>query len=280
MYTYSHAGAKANGLLSFVQITSSLLGLAQDLHHSPLAGPNPPRKNKQTPQGSARTTSVVDLEEFCEKHNEKLLPILADKYEYEQRKKEKLEEVKARLEFGKARKKTTRAQESTYSKSRTMSPRRQRRSRNPRHNPSVFTRLRRERSRSPRHEYKDKARREGTVFKRLRSRGRSTSVYSDNRQESSRYTKGHSESEDSEGGHWKSKSRRKKSSVEDDDLFQPWAAAKTERWAMPTWCHMIISTLTGNARVWFDDLPPESIDSYNDLREAFLKNYLQQKKVH
>ncbi|GJW19406.1 reverse transcriptase domain-containing protein [Tanacetum coccineum] len=43
-------------------------------------------------------------------------------------------------------------------------------------------------------------------------------------------------------------------------------------------CHMFNSTLTGNARVWFDDLPPESIDSYNDLREAFLKNYLQQKK--
>ncbi|GJW77037.1 reverse transcriptase domain-containing protein [Tanacetum coccineum] len=100
---------------------------------------------------------------------------------------------------------------------------------------------------------------------------------------------------------WKSKSRRKKSSVEDDDLSQPWvcaetdpftsqirhfdfpktrmpshvktyngsedpedhlkifqAAAKTERWAMPTWCHMFNSTLTGNARVWFDDLPPET----------------------
>ncbi|GKA82389.1 reverse transcriptase domain-containing protein [Tanacetum coccineum] len=41
---------------------------------------------------------------------------------------------------------------------------------------------------------------------------------------------------------------------------------------------MFNSTLTGNARVWFDDLPPKSIDSYNDLREAFLKNYLQQKK--
>ncbi|GJZ30547.1 hypothetical protein Tco_0575594 [Tanacetum coccineum] len=50
-------------------------------------------KDKQTPQGSARTTSAVDLEEFCEKHYDKLLPILADKYEYEQRKKEKLEEV-------------------------------------------------------------------------------------------------------------------------------------------------------------------------------------------
>nr|GEU50556.1 reverse transcriptase domain-containing protein [Tanacetum cinerariifolium] len=56
------------------------------------------------------------------------------------------------------------------------------------------------------------------------------------------------------------------------------AAAKTERWAMPTWCHMFNSILTGNARVWFDDLPKESIDSYDDLRKAFLENYLQQKK--
>ncbi|GJZ14928.1 hypothetical protein Tco_0550605 [Tanacetum coccineum] len=156
-------------------------------------------KNKQTPQGSVRTTSDADLEEFCKKHYEKLLPIMADK-----------------------------AQESAYSESRTVSPRRQRHSRSPRHNPSVFTRLRRERSRSSRHEYKDKARKEGTMFKRLGSRGRSTSVYSDNRHESSRYTKGHSESEDSEGGHWKSKSRRKKSSVEDDDLSQSWVYAETD----------------------------------------------------
>ncbi|GJS28309.1 reverse transcriptase domain-containing protein [Tanacetum coccineum] len=59
-------------------------------------------------------------------------------------------------------------------------------------------------------------------------------------------------------------------------IFQ--ATAKTERWAMPTWCHMFNSTLTGNARVWFDDLPQESIDSYDDLKKAFLENYLQQKK--
>ncbi|GKF29535.1 hypothetical protein Tco_0095877, partial [Tanacetum coccineum] len=86
------------------------------------------------------TTSAVDLEEFCEKHYEKLLPIMADKYGYEKRKKEKLEEVKARLDFGDNRKKSTRAQESAYSESRTISPRRQRHSRSPRHNPSVFTR--------------------------------------------------------------------------------------------------------------------------------------------
>ncbi|GKB00801.1 hypothetical protein Tco_0828794 [Tanacetum coccineum] len=161
------------------------------------------RGKQANPQGSARTTSVVDLEEFCEKHYKKLLPIMADKYEYEyeQRKKEKLEEVKARLDFGDAQKKSTRAQESAYSESRTMSPRRQRRSRSPRHNPSVFTRLRRKRSRSPRHEYKSKERRESTMFKRLESRGRSTSVHSDSHQESSRHTENHSESEDSEGGH-------------------------------------------------------------------------------
>nr|GEV49631.1 hypothetical protein [Tanacetum cinerariifolium] len=171
--------------------------------------------------------------------------------------------------------------------------------------------IRRERSRSPRQMAK-----EGGVFKRLGSRGKSVSARSDSyhQQSHSRYTKALSESEDSGGGH-------QKSSGEEDDLSQPWvceetnpftpriryfdfpktrmpshiktydgsedpqdhlkifqAAAKTERWAMPTWCHKFNSTLTGNARVWFDDLPPESIDTYHDLKKAFLKNYLQQKK--
>ncbi|GJZ16639.1 reverse transcriptase domain-containing protein [Tanacetum coccineum] len=47
---------------------------------------------------------------------------------------------------------------------------------------------------------------------------------------------------------------------------------------MPTWCHMFNSTLTGSARVWFDDLPLESVDSYDDLKKVFLANFLQQKK--
>ncbi|GJZ42351.1 reverse transcriptase domain-containing protein [Tanacetum coccineum] len=137
----------------------------------------------------------------------------------------------------------------------------------------------------------------------------------------SRTTSQYSESEDSERGHWKSKSRRQRSNTYEDDLSQPWtceernpftprirhfsltrtrmpshvkiydgsgdpedhlklfqSAAKTEGWAMPTWCHMFNSTLTGNARVWFDKLPKESIDSYEDLRTAFRENYLQQTK--
>ncbi|GJV89719.1 reverse transcriptase domain-containing protein [Tanacetum coccineum] len=47
---------------------------------------------------------------------------------------------------------------------------------------------------------------------------------------------------------------------------------------MPTWCHMFNSTLTGSARIWLDDLPLESVDSYDDLKKAFLANFLQQKK--
>ncbi|GJX29012.1 reverse transcriptase domain-containing protein [Tanacetum coccineum] len=56
------------------------------------------------------------------------------------------------------------------------------------------------------------------------------------------------------------------------------AAAQVERWAMPTWCHMFSSTLIGAARVWFDELPPESIDGYKDLKAAFLAYFMQQKK--
>ncbi|GKD67647.1 hypothetical protein Tco_1321737 [Tanacetum coccineum] len=59
-------------------------------------------------------------------------------------------------------------------------------------------------------------------------------------------------------------------------IFQ--TASKVERWAMPTWCHMFYSTLIGSTRLWFDELPPESIDSYIELRKAFIANFLQQKK--
>ncbi|GKD59510.1 reverse transcriptase domain-containing protein, partial [Tanacetum coccineum] len=125
----------------------------------------------------------------------------------------------------------------------------------------------------------------------------------------------------SEGGHWKSKSKRHKS-TDEDNLAVPWicekvdpfiprirnfkssqktrmpnnvktydgigdpedhvkffhAAAQVERWAMPTRYHMFNSTLIGAARVWFDELPPESIDGYKYLKAAFLGYFMQQKK--
>nr|GFA15531.1 reverse transcriptase domain-containing protein [Tanacetum cinerariifolium] len=49
-------------------------------------------------------------------------------------------------------------------------------------------------------------------------------------------------------------------------IFQ--AAAQVERWAIPTWCHMFNSTLIGAARVWFDELPPESIEETGRMKGA------------
>ncbi|GKD56817.1 hypothetical protein Tco_1290204, partial [Tanacetum coccineum] len=171
------------------------------------------------------------LQEYCDKNYNQLLPIIAAKFNKEKGKNKKLKGVKSRLNFDGS------SRTSRYSESRTMSTRE--------------------------HERRHK----------------------------SRYTEAFSESENSRGGHWKSRSKKKKPSREKDDLSQPWvckeidpftpiiryfdfpktrmpshiktydgsedpkdhlkifqAAAKTERWAMPTWCHMFNSALTGNAR--------------------------------
>ncbi|GJX93300.1 reverse transcriptase domain-containing protein [Tanacetum coccineum] len=101
------------------------------------------------------------------------------------------------------------------------------------------------------------------------------------------------------GGHWKSKSKRHKP-TDEDDLAVPWISEEADPFtprirnfkssrktripnneecrAMPTRCHMSIHILIEAARVWFDELPPESIDGYKDLKAAFLAYFMQQKK--
>ncbi|GKE25717.1 reverse transcriptase domain-containing protein [Tanacetum coccineum] len=64
----------------------------------------------------------------------------------------------------------------------------------------------------------------------------------------------------------------------EDHLKTFTTAAKVERCAMPTRCHMFNATLLGSARLWFNELLPESIDSFKDLRRNFLAHYLQQKR--
>nr|GEW18702.1 reverse transcriptase domain-containing protein [Tanacetum cinerariifolium] len=104
--------------------------------------------------------------------------------------------------------------------------------------------LRRDHSESPRK--RDPKRK--TVFKRLEKRvlhrlgdkGKSTFAYSND----SRRRSYHSSRRDTESCYQSSRSRE-----------------------------------TENTRVWFDDLPKESIDSYDELNEAFLENYLQQKNA-
>ncbi|GJS18833.1 hypothetical protein Tco_0413305 [Tanacetum coccineum] len=143
---------------------------------------------------------------------------------------DKLNAVKACLLYGNETGKNQRNhEESHYSESKTPTARTEpkmrhenRRPRSPKSVASVFKRLKRNRPPSPR----PRPRKEGGVFNKLGGKERSASARSDGRQSShekeievqprehhhrgtsSRETGGYSESEDSRGGHWKSKSRR------------------------------------------------------------------------
>ncbi|GJU35837.1 hypothetical protein Tco_1184191 [Tanacetum coccineum] len=93
----------------------------------------------------------------------------------------------------------TRAQKSAYSESRTISPRRQRRSRSPRHNPTSSL-VRRERTRFPRHEYKSKAMKGKYHVKRLEAETEHNPRHLPIAVRKAQVSKNHSESEDREGG--------------------------------------------------------------------------------
>ncbi|GKD84594.1 hypothetical protein Tco_1355748, partial [Tanacetum coccineum] len=104
--------------------------------------------------------SDAALQEYCDKNYNQLLPIMAEKFNREKEKSEKLKELKARLNF------------------------------------------------------------EGcSETSRLGSRGKSVSAHSDSysQHSHSRYTEALLESEDSEGGHSKSRSKKKKSCRDGDD---------------------------------------------------------------
>ncbi|GKA71362.1 reverse transcriptase domain-containing protein [Tanacetum coccineum] len=247
--------------------------------------------NEQVSQDSGGPITDEALREYCDKNYHQILPIIAEKSPRERGPERKT--VFKRLEKG------------------------------------VFHRLGDKEksvsahSRDSRHRSYNSSRRDTESYYQS-SRSRETECAFEkhhNKRASSRRMEALSESGSSAGGHWKSKPKKQKSSVE-DDLFQPWvceetdhftpriryfdfpktrmpshiktydgsedpedhlkiiqAAAKTERWAMPTWCHMFNSTLTGNARVWFDDLPQESIDSYDDLKKAFTEGNAEQQQT-
>ncbi|GJZ36406.1 reverse transcriptase domain-containing protein [Tanacetum coccineum] len=283
-------------------------------------------RGRSGPQGLEEPTPGEVLRELCDKNYHQLLSLISEKMQKEKEQQDKLNAVKARLLYGNETRKNQRNhEESHYSESKTPTARTEpkrrhgnRRSRSPTPVASVFKRLKQNRPPSPR----PRPRKEGAAIRvPTKMEIEVQPMKHHHRGTSSRETGEHSESEDSEGGHWKFKSRRHRSNTHEDDLSQPWtyeernpftprirhfnfprtrmpshvktydgsgdpedhlklfqAATKTERWAMPTWCHMFNSTLTRNARVWFDKLPRESIDSYEDLRTAFRENYLQQTK--
>ncbi|GJX62723.1 reverse transcriptase domain-containing protein [Tanacetum coccineum] len=57
-------------------------------------------------------------------------------------------------------------------------------------------------------------------------------------------------------------------------------AANSREWPMPVWCRMFQQTLDGSARGWFEILPPNSIDEWWRLREAFTTRYSTRKACY
>ncbi|GKE44265.1 hypothetical protein Tco_1471549, partial [Tanacetum coccineum] len=190
------------------------------------------RKGKGIPQenldGSA---SDAALREYCDKHLNQLLPILAEKMHQEKVQQEKLKAVKARLNFEEV---------SQHSESGTPSQRKDLRKRlGYKHVRSISgsPEPRRDRSESPRKKgdkekgmfaYSNNSRRRSyysssmdteSCYQSSCSRGAESAPKKNNgKRESLRKTKALSEGEDSVRGHWKSRSKRQKSSVEEDDL--------------------------------------------------------------
>ncbi|GJV09679.1 hypothetical protein Tco_1351220 [Tanacetum coccineum] len=160
--------------------------------------------------------SDVALREYCDKHYNQLLPILAEKMHQEKVQQEKLKAVKARHNF-----------EEGLQHSESGTPSRRRDLRKKLESKYVRSVLG---SPQPRHDRSESPRKRGlerkTVFKRLEKAVAETSkavtkvlaqeeqnllLKNSNKRESSRRTKAMSEGEDSAGGHWKSRSKKHKS---------------------------------------------------------------------
>ncbi|GJS19872.1 reverse transcriptase domain-containing protein [Tanacetum coccineum] len=247
---------------------------------------NPVGRGKEKSQENLNEpASDAALREFCDKNYNQLLPIIAEKMHQEKVQQEKLKAVKARLNF---------EETSQYSESVAPSRRRDVRKRLRPKDAHSWVIKRRVRphtlvvqgvshitaaTETPKAIIRVPDREERSLLLRGTMIEKHTHVREEGCQ------KVRTMQEDignlnlkSKGQVWRVKTYPSHDKDPEDHfkIFQ--AAAKVERWAMPTWCHMFNSTLTGNARVWFDDLLSESIDSYDDLKETFLENYLQQKK--
>nr|GEX77016.1 reverse transcriptase domain-containing protein [Tanacetum cinerariifolium] len=229
----------------------------------------------------ANSTLRVNIQEFCEEHYEDILPIIMEKVRHDRRK-----DVHTRLDFGESPREIRR-EDSYYSntRARATEPGRvkvqDRLKYDNRHvldrlghqRQSAFDRLSETYSPST-----TKSRPQKTDFKdspRGKSRTRSLSASRDGR---TRIGNASVAPENRMAILFPTPITYDGTGDPEDHVKVFQAAVQVERWAMPTWCHIFNSTLIGAARVWFDELPPESIDGYNDLRAAFLAYFMQQKK--
>ncbi|GJT26157.1 hypothetical protein Tco_0906432 [Tanacetum coccineum] len=230
---------------------------------TPLSQPTSVVRNtlgkEQAPQDLARLIFDEALREYCDKNYHQILSIIAKKNHQEKVQQEKLKAVKARLNFENTSRHFESGTSSTrrslkerlgprYARSMSGSPEPRRgHSKSPREKGperrTVFKRLEKgvfhrlgdkeknvsAHSRDSRHRPYHSSRRDIESCYQS-SRSRETEFASEkhhNKRASSRKAKTLSESEGSAGGHWKSKPKKQKSSIE-DDLSQPWVCEETD----------------------------------------------------
>ncbi|GKA20130.1 reverse transcriptase domain-containing protein [Tanacetum coccineum] len=270
------------------------------------------------PQGLEEPTSDEVLRELCDKNYHQLLPLIAEKIKKEKEQQDKLNAVKARLLYGDESGRNQRNhEESHYSESSARTePRRRhgsKHSRNPSPIASVFRRLRRNRPPSP----GPRPRKEGGVFNRLGEKNKAhphilTAATRVPKRRELRCNQGSIMT----GAHRPGETadiRRVKTTREVTGNPNQRGTCQTptkmislslRRVRKETLSHLgsgisisqgqgCLAMKVGNANVvpyvqlnahwkcqglWFDKLPKESIDSYEDLRASFWENYLQQTK--
>nr|GEW17443.1 reverse transcriptase domain-containing protein [Tanacetum cinerariifolium] len=254
--------------------------------------------------GEANTAPSVNVHELCEKYYEDILPIIMEKARHE-----RLKDVHARLDFGEGPQERTR-ENSHYSNTRAKKTEPERvkiQDRLKYGDHSVFDRLgnRRQsvfdwlseasspntiRSRPQKMNPKDPLRGRSHARTLGASRGDHNQGVKDFHSTKDSYGDSSSHSRCDKNNNTKRRDSSRKTRMPNNiktydgtgdpedhvKIFQ--AAAQVERWVMPTWCHMFNSNLIGAVRVWFDELPLESIDDYKDMKAAFLSYFMQQKK--
>nr|GEZ03582.1 reverse transcriptase domain-containing protein [Tanacetum cinerariifolium] len=217
-------------------------------------------QEKEISQGNLNgPASDAALREYCDKHYNQLLPILAEKMYQEKVKQEKLKVVKARLNFEEVsqhsesgtpnrRKDLIKRLGSRRIRSVSESPKPMRdRSESPRkrdpERKMVFRRLEKGvfymlrdkgktiytySSDSRRHSYHNSHRDTKSCYQSSRSRGTKLALEKHhNKRASSRRTEVLSEREGRAGGYWKPRLKKQRSSNE-DDLSHPWVCKETD----------------------------------------------------
>ncbi|GJX56478.1 reverse transcriptase domain-containing protein [Tanacetum coccineum] len=245
-------------------------------------------RKEQAWQDLGRPISDEALREYCDKNYHQILPIIAKKVHQEKVQQEKLKAVKAHRNF----EETSRHFESgTSSKRRSLEERLgSRHARSMSGNPEP----RRGRSKSPREREIQGIGHTTVAAETLKAATRVLAPEKQNlllrniitkerpREEQKHYRKVKVAQEDTRSRNQRSKSRALRTTCPnhgeypEDHLKIFQAAAKTEHWAMPTWCHMFNSTLTGNARKKYIKDPVEIHNikqRYGESTKEFVRRY-------